>query len=175
MSTSFICLGGEVSMAVLKTVSMDENSSAVMTRVQAYIDMNIYNSAVWDSLEDKQKLKAIYNSYRILVTILPDIFDNTDASTIDLDDLVAEIMWLIKRDDSTDRADQGATMITLGDMSMQFDSSKTGVMIAPEIITRYDLSASGQRRRVGRYVLPLEDTARTGFYLGDKERFRHDK
>ena len=112
---------------------------------------------------------------RILVTILPDIFDNTDASTIDLDDLVAEIMWLIKRDDSTDRADQGATMITLGDMSMQFDSSKTGVMIAPEIITRYDLSASGQRRRVGRYELPIEDTARTGFYLGDKERFRYDK
>lgn len=162
-------------MAITRSVNMDDNSSAVITRVQAYIDMNIYNSAVWDSLEDKQKLKAIYNSYRILVTMLPDIFNNTDASTIDLDDLVAEIMWLIKRDDSTDRADQGATMITLGDMSLQFDSSKTGVVIAPEIVTRYDLSATGQKRRVGRYELPLEDTARTGFYMGDKERFRYDK
>lgn len=162
-------------MAVTRAVNMDDNSSAVMTRVQAYIDMNIYNSSVWDCLDDKQKLKAIYNSYRILVTMLPDIFDNTDASTIDLDDLVAEIMWLIKRDDSTDRADQGATMITLGDMSMQFDSSKTGVVIAPEIVTRYDLSATGQKRRVGRYELPLVDTARIGFYMGDKERFRYDK
>lgn len=162
-------------MAITRSVDMADNSSAVMTRVQAYIDMNIYNSAVWDCLEDKQKLKAIYNSYRILVTMLPDIFDNTDASTIDLDDLVAEIMWLIKRDDSTDRADQGATMITLGDMSLQFDSSKTGVVIAPEIVTRYDLSATGQKRRVGRYELPLVDTARTGFYMGDKERFRYDK
>lgn len=158
-----------------QVVNMDDNTSAVMTRVQAYIDMNVYNSAVWDALEDKQKLKAIYNSYRILVTMLPDIFKNKDASTIDIDDLVAEIMWLIKRDDSTDRADQGATMITLGDMSMQFDSRKTGVIIAPEIITRYDLSATGQKRRVGRYELPLNDTARTGFYLGDKERFRYDK
>lgn len=158
-----------------QVVNMDDNTSAVMTRVQAYIDMNVYNSAVWDALEDKQKLKAIYNSYRILVTMLPDIFKNEDASTIDIDDLVAEIMWLIKRDDSTDRADQGATMITLGDMSMQFDSRKTGVIIAPEIITRYDLSATGQKRRVGRYELPLNDTARTGFYLGDKERFRYDK
>lgn len=158
-----------------QVVNMDDNTSAVMTRVQAYIDMNVYNSAVWDALADKQKLKAIYNSYRILVTMLPDIFKNEDASTIDIDDLVAEIMWLIKRDDSTDRAEQGATMITLGDMSMQFDSRKTGVIIAPEIITRYDLSATGQKRRVGRYELPLNDTARTGFYLGDKERFRYDK
>lgn len=155
-------------------VNMSDNTSAVMTRVQAYIDMNVYNSAVWDVLEDKQKLKAIYNAYRILVTMLPDLFKNEEASTIDLDDLVAEIMWIIKKDDSTDRAEQGATMITLGDMSMQFDSSKTGIIIAPEIITRHDLSASGQRRRVGRYTLPIDDTARTGFYKGDKERFRYD-
>ena len=155
-------------------VNMSDNTSAVMTRVHAYIDMNVYNSAVWDVLEDKQKLKAIYNAYRILVTMLPDLFKNEEASTIDLDDLVAEIMWIIKKDDSTDRAEQGATMITLGDMSMQFDSSKTGIIIAPEIITRYDLSASGQRRRVGRYTLPIDDTARTGFYKGDKERFRYD-
>ena len=68
-------------------VNMSDNTSAVMTRVQAYIDMNVYNSAVWDALEDKQKLKAIYNAYRILVTMLPDLFKNEEASTIDLDDL----------------------------------------------------------------------------------------
>ena len=33
-------------------VNMSDNTSAVMTRVQAYIDMNVYNSAVWDVLED---------------------------------------------------------------------------------------------------------------------------
>lgn len=158
-------------MAQVKQVNMDDNTSAVMVRVQAYIDQNIYNSAVWDSLDDKMKMKAIYNAYRILVSQLPDIFGSTEASTIDLDDLVAEIMWIIKRDDSTDRADQGATMITLGDMSMQFDSKRTGVIIAPEIVTKYQLSASGHKRMVGSYDVPLSDTARAGLYQGNR-RFK---
>ncbi len=154
-----------------RVLDMEDNSSAVMARVQSYIDMNIYNSAVWDALEDKQKLKAIYNAYRLLVSMLPDIFGKEDATTIDLDDLVAEIMWIIKKDDSTDRAEQGATMLTLGDMTIQFDSKRAGVVIAPEIITKYNLSATGQRRRVGRYEVPLQDTTRCGLYRGDKERF----
>lgn len=151
-----------------------EDNVAVLNRVQSYIDVNIYNSTVWDSLEDKQKIKAIYNSHRMLVRLLPDIFAQTDASTIDLDDLVAQIMWLIKRDDSTDRADQGATMLTLGEMTIMFDPNKTGNLIAPELVVKYGLSENGQRRRVGRYYVPIEDTARTGFYKGDKERFRYE-
>lgn len=151
-----------------------EDNVAILNRVQSYIDVNIYNSTVWDSLEDQQKIKAIYNSHRMLVRLLPDIFAQTDASTIDLDDLVAQIMWLIKRDDSTDRADQGATMLTLGEMTIMFDPNKTGNLIAPELVVKYGLSENGQRRRVGRYYVPIEDTARTGFYKGDKERFRYE-
>lgn len=154
-----------------RVLDMGDNSSAVMARVQSYIDMNVYNSAVWDSLEEKQKLKAIYNAYRILVSMLPDIFGKEEADTINLDDLVTEVLWIIKKDDSTDRAEQGATMLTLGDMTIQFDSKKAGLAIAPEIITKYNLSTTGQRRRVGRYEVPLQDTARCGLYRGDKERF----
>ena len=84
-------------------------------------------------------------------------------------------MWIVKKDDSTDRADQGALMLTLGDMTMQFDSSMSNMIIAPELINKYGLTSAGQKRRVGRYELPIEDTARTGFYKGDKERFGYEK
>lgn len=167
MSTPLFLYGGDFMKQIL---DMTDTTSSVMTKVQAYIDMYIFNSAVWDELEDNQKLKAIYNAHRILVRMLPDIFNEDSAG---IDDLVSQIMWIIKRDDSTDRAEQGATMITLGDMSMMFDSSKTGVIISPEIIERYGLTPTGQKRKVGSYILPHEDTARTGFYKGDKERFRY--
>ena len=161
MLTPFCYIGGDIMGAILDIV-------------QTYIDSNIYNSAVWDDLEDKMKLKAINNAYRLLVSALPDIYSKTTIDTIDLDDLVAEIMWIIKKDDSTDRADQGATMITLGDMSLQFDSNRTGVIIAPEIISKYGLATTGQKRRIGSYVLPIQDTARTGLYQGNKRRFRYE-
>lgn len=155
-----------------RTINLEENASAVLARVQSFIDMNIYNSAVWDGLEEKQKLKAIFNAHRLLVTLLPSIYSNNSPATVDLDDLVAEIMWLIKKDDSTDRADQGATGVSIDGMSIYFDTKKTGSQIAPEIISRYGLTNLGRKRKVGRYSLPRQDTARTGFYLGDKERFR---
>lgn len=157
-------------------IDMNTTSSAIVTQIQAYIDVNIFNSSAWDRLEDRQKLKAINNSYTILTTMLPDIFPvDEDNQTIDIYDLVTEIMWIVKKDDSTDRADQGALMLTLGDMTMQFDSSMSNMIIAPELINKYGLTSVGQKRRVGRYELPIEDTARTGFYMGDKERFRYEK
>lgn len=157
-------------------IDMNTTSSAIVTQVQAYIEANIFNSSAWDRLEDRQKLKAINNSYTILTTMLPDIFPvDEDNQTIDIYDLVTEIMWIVKKDDSTDRADQGALMLTLGDMTMQFDSSMSNMIIAPELINKYGLTSAGQKRRVGRYELPIEDTARTGFYMGDKERFRYEK
>lgn len=157
-------------------IDMNTTSSAIVTQIQAYIDINIFNSSAWDRLEDRQKLKAINNSYTILTTMLPDIFPvDEDNQTIDIYDLVTEIMWIVKKDDSTDRADQGALMLTLGDMTMQFDSSMSNMIIAPELINKYGLTSAGQKRRVGRYELPIEDTARTGFYKGDKERFGYEK
>lgn len=157
-------------------IDMNTTSSAIVTQIQAYIEANIFNSSAWDRLEDRQKLKAINNSYTILTTMLPDIFPvDEDNQTIDIYDLVTEIMWIVKKDDSTDRADQGALMLTLGDMTMQFDSSMSNMIIAPELINKYGLTSVGQKRRVGRYELPIEDTARTGFYMGDKERFRYEK
>lgn len=157
-------------------IDMNTTSSAIVTQVQAYIDVNIFNSSAWDRLEDRQKLKAINNSYTILTTMLPDIFPvDENNQTIDIYDLVTEIMWIVKKDDSTDRADQGALMLTLGDMTMQFDSSMSNMIIAPELINKYGLTSAGQKRRVGRYELPIEDTARTGFYKGDKERFGYEK
>ena len=161
-------------MAVNDTqvLEMDDTSSEVLARVQQYINRNVYNSAVWDALPEQLQVKAIYNAYRTLITLLPDIFNGSSETTIDLDDLVAEIMWLIKKDDSTDRAEQGATGITLGDMSIYFDKDKSGLLIAPAIVTRYDLALNGQRRRVGRYEVPREDTTRTGIYQGNR-RFNY--
>ncbi len=144
----------------------------VLKNVQDFVDKYVFNSAIWDSLEEKQKLKAIYNSFRILTSLLPDIYKEVTPETINLDDLVSQMMWIIKRDDSMDRAEQGATGIQVDGMAIYFDSDKTGIQIAPELITKYGLTPTGRRRRVGRYSVPRNDTSRTGFYLGTKERFR---
>lgn len=155
----------------MSTVNMKLTKEEVLPIVSEYVDSNIFNSGIWDSLDSKMKTKAIYNAYSMLRDMLPDIF-STDV--IELTDLTSQIMWIIKQDDSTDRAAQGAIMLTMGEMTMMFDKSKTGVLIAPEIINKYGLDATGKRRRVGAYRLNLEDTARTGFYKGTKERFRYE-
>lgn len=151
-------------------IDLSQDNAIVLQAVSDYVDKYIFNSGIWDELEDKQKLKAIYNSHKILSEFIPESFNKDE---VDLGDIVTEIIWIIAFDDSTIRASQGATLVALSDMSIQFNSNKAASLVSPELIGKYGLSSSGVRRRVGRYYVPQEDTARTGLYKGDKERFRY--
>lgn len=152
-------------------LNMADEANVVLAHVSQYISINVFNSGVWDELPHESKVKAIFNSYRVLVNLLPDIYGVNGDDRIDTDDLVNEIMWLIRRDDSVERAEQGATMITLDGMTLAFNMSDGARLICPFIQRKYNLSATGQVRRVGRYSVRREDTHRTGMDRGNS-RFR---
>ena len=140
------------------TIDLSKDSTEVLQDVSDYVDKYIFNSGIWDGLDDKQKLKAVYNSHIILGRALPEIFAE---DIVDISDLVTEILWIIAIDDSAIRSQQGATMVSVGDMTLQFNNSN------------YGLTTTGVKRRVGKYSVPLEDTSRVGMYKGNKERFRY--
>lgn len=152
------------------TIDLRQNVTIVLQAVSDYVDKYIFNSGIWDGLDDKQKLKAIYNSHLILGRALPEVFADT---VVDISDLVTEIIWIIAIDDSVIRSQQGATMVSVGDMTLQFNNSNAGSIIAPELVSKYGLTTTGVKRRIGKYYVPLEDTSRVGMYKGNKERFRH--
>ena len=152
------------------TIDLSKDSTEVLQEVSDYVDKYIFNSGIWDGLDDKQKLKAVYNSHIILGRVLPEIFAE---DIVDISDLVTEIIWIIAIDDSVIRSQQGATMVSVGDMTLQFNNSNAGSMIAPGLVSKYGLTTTGVKRRVGKYSVPMEDTSRVGMYKGNKERFRY--
>ena len=152
------------------TIDLSKDSTEVLQDVSDYVDKYIFNSGIWDGLEDKHQLKAVYNSHIILGRALPEIFAD---DVVDISDLVTEIIWIIAIDDSAIRSQQGATMVSVGDMTLQFNNSNAGSIIAPELVSKYGLTTTGVKRRIGKYYVPLEDTSRVGMYKGNKERFRY--
>lgn len=154
-------------------LNMNENPSQVLARVSQYFNINVFNSSSWDNLTPELQTKAIFNAYRILYTMLPEIYCcDADEMTIDLDDLCSEILWIIQKDDSVQRAEQGATSISLGDMSISFNLEEGARLIAPFIKQRYGLSETGQLRKVGQYITPRADTYRTGMHRGNRRFIR---
>lgn len=105
--------------------------------------------------------------------MLPEIYvTGTTEMLIDIDDLCSEIQWIIQKDDSVLRAEQGATQVSLGDMSVSFNLEEGARLIAPFIKQRYGLSETGQLRRVGQYTTPRNDTYRTGMHTGNRRFIR---
>lgn len=127
-----------------------------MTLVQEFIDQNIFHSEVWDELLEQQKEKAVNNASLILKTHLPQLF----AEEIPVHDLVDQVLWILKKDDTMQRAEMGVTSMSVEGLSVSFDQKERP--IAPSIVARYNLEANGRRRRAVPYVITRHDTSRTG-------------
>lgn len=124
--------------------------------VQDYIDQNIFHSDPWDELSSEQKGKAVNNASMILKTYHPQLF----ADEIPVHDLADQVLWILKKDDTVQRAEMGVTSMSVEGMSVSFDQKERP--IAPSILIRYNLEESGRRRRCGSYFAPRIDTSRTG-------------
>lgn len=127
-----------------------------LATVQEFIEQNIFHSEVWDELSDQQKKKAVNNASLILKTHLPQLF----ADNIPTHDLVDQVLWILKKDDTMQRAEMGITSLSVEGMSVSFDQKDRP--IAPSIVARYNLESNGRRRRVAPYVVSRQDTSRVG-------------
>lgn len=124
--------------------------------VEEFIEKNIFHSEIWDELSNVQKEKAMNNASMILTSHHPQIFQKT----IPIIDLVDQILWILKKDDTMQRAEMGVASLSVEGLSVSFDQKERP--IAPSIVARYNLEANGRKRRVGSYGVSRHDTSRVG-------------
>jgi predicted AlkP superfamily phosphohydrolase/phosphomutase len=114
--------------------------------VTQYIQDNILHSKVFDNATPEQRNKAVNQAINTLLRYLPDVY--RDRESIPVEDVAEQVLWLLKIDDSLQRAEMGATMITVDGISIQMrEMDRT---IAPTILNLYGIKDS-RKRRVGSY------------------------
>lgn len=122
-----------------------------MDEVTAYIDENIVFSALYDKADEKTKKKAINQAGNTLFKYLPAVYNSVEG--IPIEDIVEQAIWLLRIDDTFQRAEMGATMITVDGIQLQIGAMDR--TIAPKILSLYGVSATelggSKVARVGTY------------------------
>lgn len=113
--------------------------------VQGFIETNILHSGIWDSADTNVKRKAVNNAERNLSNYYK------NKKELPAEAIAYQALWLLKIDDSIQRAEQGATSISVSGMSVSLLNIDRS--IAPEVLRMLG-------RRVGRYSVPIEGTFR---------------
>lgn len=128
-----------------------------LAEVTDYIDKNVLHSALFDLATREIKQKAVNQAAITLARYLPQVYVVPDD--IPVSDIAEQALWALSLDDSVRRADHGATSISVDGISISFlEMDRT---IAPNILRLYGIRST-QKRRVGSYHMPLEDTSRNG-------------
>ena len=119
----------------------------LFTEVSKYIDDNILQSVLWDSSDETVRRKAANNAYESLARLLPDVFADKE---IEVDDIAQQAVFLLKIDDSFQRAELGVVQMSIDGMTLIFrDRDYT---IAPYISGKYGITVvNGKRRRTASY------------------------
>lgn len=129
-----------------------------MTQVDSFIRDNILHSAVWDSANELQRIKAVNQSERTLKRY----FSKTYKDDVPIEHLSHQAIWLLKMDDFIQRAELGATSISIDGISIAYSQKDRSV--CPFIMEELNLSEGWNlRRKVGRYSTSLRDSNRKGW------------
>ncbi len=129
-----------------------------MQQVDLFIKDNILHSTVWDSANELQKLKAVNQSERTLKRYFPKIY----KEGVPVEHLSHQSIWLLKIDDFVQRAEIGATSISVDGISIAYSQKDRSV--CPFIMEELNLSEGWNlRRKVGRYSTSLRDSNRKGW------------
>lgn len=116
-----------------------------------FIDENILHSELWDKADAKRRTKAVNNAARVLLNILPDKI--SDKDDLEVEDVATQAVWMLKIDDSFQRAEMGVQQMTVDGVTILFRNKDNTV--APEIASKYGISlTNGLRRRTGSYRIP---------------------
>ena len=136
-----------------------------ITEISNYIDENIYHSKVWDTADNKARVKAVNNSERILKRVLRKYL----ADEVPVEYLAEQAVYLMRIDDTFLRAELGATSITLDGISVSIkDKDRT---ISPAVldslgITPDAITGGISRRKVGSYSTSIGDSYRGYSFRG---------
>lgn len=126
--------------------------------VEKYIKSNVLHSNAFDKADSLQKEKAVNQARNMLVRFLPHIYSSLES--VPVEDVAEQALWLLKMDDSVQRAEQGAKSIRVDGITINYsDMDRT---IAP-IIQRLHGVRSIRQMKVARYVVPKSNTFR-GLY-----------
>lgn len=128
-----------------------------VNEVTSFINENILHSKMFDIATETEKKKAVNQAKNMLFRYLPHVYDSTES--IPLTDLSEQVIWLLKMDDSVQRAEQGATSINVDGISISYaDIDRT---LAPAIQRTYGIRNT-RRMRVGSYNVSKHHTFRGG-------------
>lgn len=126
-----------------------------VTGVTDYINENILHSKVYDMATEDEKKKAVNQAKNMLYRYLPHVYRSEDA--IPVSDVAEQAIWLLKMDDSVQRAEQGATSISVDGISIKYsDVDRT---LAPAIQRTYGVRNT-RKMRVASYNVPKHHTFR---------------
>lgn len=135
--------------------------------VSNFIDANILQSQLWDAATPEYRSKAVNNAELNLKTLLADVYVGTES--IPVDDIAQQAIFLMKIDDSFQRAELGVVQMSIDGMTLIFrDRDYT---IAPYISGKYGITVvNGKRRRTASYNvdpytsyrIPLDNSKRRG-------------
>lgn len=114
--------------------------------VTEFITDNVLHSKLYDSATPQVQQKAVNQAINTLDKYLSDVYK--DRENIPVDDVAEQVLWLLKMDDSMQRAEMGTLMISVDGMQIQLkEMDRT---IAPNILTLYG-KATLRKRKVGSY------------------------
>lgn len=135
--------------------------------VSNFIDANILQSQLWDAATPEYRSKAVNNAELNLKTLLADVYAGQES--IPVDDIAQQAIFLMKIDDSFQRAELGVVQMSIDGMTLIFrDRDYT---IAPYISGKYGITVvNGKRRRTASYNvdpytsyrIPLDNSKRRG-------------
>lgn len=135
--------------------------------VKEFIDENILQSTLWDASSEVVQKKAVNNAELNLKTLIPDMYKGLDS--IPVDDLAQQAIFLLKIDDSFQRAELGVVQMSIDGMTLIFrDRDYT---ISPYVSGKYGITVvNGKRRRTASYTvdptasyrIPISNSYRDG-------------
>lgn len=132
--------------------------------VTQFITENVLHSKLFDSAPDNVKLKAFNQASHTLVKYMSDVYK--DRESLPADDVAEQVLWLLKMDDTMQRAEMGATMISVDGIQVQLQEMDR--TISPKLLSLHGKGGI-RKRRVGSYSVPLRDTYRMGLQEGDRD------
>lgn len=133
----------------------------MLEAVATYIDENVFQSKVWDNATDVSRKKAVNTAKRSLTRILPEIYPDPEA--IPVEHIAEQSIWIMKIDDTLQRAELGATSMSVDGFSISIKEKDRS--IAPFILQANNLTPDAytggvNRRKVGGYTTGLTDQYR---------------
>jgi len=129
--------------------------SLTIEDLTSYIDENVYHSKLYDNESNENKEKAMNQAMNTLVVYMNDVFPSKED--IPIDDLSQQVLWLLKIDDSFQRAEMGVTSISIDGTSIQFREMDRS--ISPFVLRKHNKSTI-RKVKSGMYHLPESDTFR---------------